>query len=123
MFKPLQTEQSRFVCAFDNDQRQAHLLIFILYIYHDFSSQIHCLVFIRLQDYTRRCFLYKLSGSSDTSTAMSSCISNVVPSRHTGTLMPLHFSASTVCMLYTMKWSSCSSGDSSLQAGRRLRGN
>ena len=61
-----------------------------------------------------RCFLYKLSGSSDTSAAVSSCISNVVPPKHTGTLMPLLFNASTVCVLYAMKWSSCSSVDSSV---------
>ncbi|KAK2175740.1 hypothetical protein NP493_711g02043 [Ridgeia piscesae] len=85
-----------------------------MYIYHDFSCQIHCLVLIRLQDYTRRWFLYKLSGSSDTSAAVSSCISNVVPSMHTDTLLPLLFSASTVCVLYTIKWSSFSSGNSSV---------
>ena len=60
------------------------------------------------------CFRYKLSGSSDTSAAVSSCISNVVPSMHTDTLMSLLYSASTVCVLYTMKWSSHSSGDSSV---------
>ena len=44
-----------------------------------------------------RCYLYKLSGSSDT---VSSCISNVVASMHTETLMPLLFSASTMYVLY-----------------------
>ena len=81
-----------------------HHLIFILYIYHVFfqpnplsgshtSSGLYPPVQARGK--WLRSFLYKLSGSSDTSAAVSSCISNVVPSMHTGTLMPLLFSVST----------------------------
>ena len=45
-----------------------------------------------------RCFLYKLCGSSDRFAAVSSYTINVVPSMHTGTLTPLLFTASSVCI-------------------------
>ena len=55
IFKPLQTEQSHFICASYHDQWQVvHLLIFLLYSHHYVARQINCLVLICLKDYTRR---------------------------------------------------------------------